>query len=187
MNNKQKMYLGVFMIAVVILGIMYSMGTFSKSSLLAFDASGDVLLKDNIMGSNKLTIEGHTASLATNAADILTKADKSALQAADAKIATNAADILAKPALADITSAVDAAKVLSKSDRDDIKDFIRSKVVLFDSRNYNNAGSVMMGTLLGKAINGPDDGGIKDNNKVFGSQPLVPGPIRQPGIEVPII
>ncbi len=214
MNNKQKMYLGVFMIAVVVLGIMYSMGTFSKKSIMAFDATGNVMMREDIMGRNRTDIDSFSGSIAG-------KADKADLNAATtsigtntsninnntssinnntnsigtntssinnntnsigtntssinnntSSIGTNTSNINSKADMSAINSAVDAQELLSKADRDAIKNFVRSKVVLFDSGLYNAEGARTLGTLFGegparevaiKGKGGPD----KTNDQVF--------------------
>lgn len=173
MNNKQKMYLGVFILAVIVLGIMYSMGTFSKSSLMSFSDTGAVAMTQNIMSENKGFIDSNTTNIGTNATDISTNRNtigttatsglRGKIKTNTTSIGTNATDIGNRATMDQLDSAIDGATDLAAADRAAIKNFVRSKAVLFNPANYNKQGQDTIGALIGKDIITP----VSGNDEVF--------------------
>jgi hypothetical protein len=168
MNNKQKMYLGVFIFAVVVLGIMYSMGTFSKSSLMAFSDTGMVEMRPNIMTQNSDLIGGLDGRITTNQGSITANqgsitANRGSITANQGSIATNQASIGTKTNMQQLTDAIDGAEELASADRNAIKNFVRSKAVLFNPADYNKQGQATISNLINKQITTP----VLKNDNVF--------------------
>ena len=177
MNNKQKMYLGVFILAVIVLGIMYSMGTFSKSSLMSFNDSGAVVMRPNIMsanstsigrlggriGTNETNIGLHGGRIGTNETNIGSNVTNISNKASKLSVADITSQMTDKASTEEVIAAIDGAKQLAAADRNAIKNFVRSKAVLFNPANYNKEGQVIIGNLINKEITAP----VLGNDIVF--------------------